>query len=156
MVSLTEQQIITIHDNLIDIDGGELGVRDYGLLASAVNSAFASYGNEEFYPNTIEKICRISYGIIKNHAFIDGNKRTGLKILCMLLELNNLIKLPNTLALEHAVLLVAGGELDFEDYLLFVKQQQSLTLLWVNKSVTFCTKHLSWCILFAKNEVVYV
>ena len=127
MVSLTEQQIITIHDNLIAIDGGEPGLRDYSLLASAINSAFASYGEEEFYPTILEKVCRISYGIIKNHAFIDGNKRTGLKVLCILLEINDMIELPNTLALEHVVLLIANSELDFEDYLLFVKQQQSLT-----------------------------
>ena len=126
MVNLKTSQVIRLHAKLLDLDGGTPGLRDSNSLESALCTPLLSFEGEEFFPTLIEKLCRISYGIIKNHAFIDGNKRIGIQVLLVLLVLNNLTSLPNSIALEHAALLVAKNELNYEDFLLLVQQLQQL------------------------------
>lgn len=90
MISISIGHIKALHQMVIDETGGEGGIRDEGLLSSAVSAAFASFDGRYFYPTIEDKAARLGYGIIQNHPFIDGNKRIGLLVMLTFLELNNI------------------------------------------------------------------
>ena len=75
MILLTVEEIISLHEKLISRSGGSLGIRDMGLLESAVYSAVANYEGFDAYPSIEEKAARLMFALANNHAFIDGNKR---------------------------------------------------------------------------------
>ena len=77
MIKMTKEQVLLLHTQLIEATGGSDGIRDVGLLESALESPFQSYGGEELYPSIQAKAARLCYGLVKNHAMIDGNKRIG-------------------------------------------------------------------------------
>lgn len=84
------EQAIILHQKMIDATGGINGIRDKNLLSSALNNAFATFDSSELYPSTEEKCANICFGIIKNHPFIDGNKRLGIYIMLILLDYNKI------------------------------------------------------------------
>ena len=88
MIKLTKEQILLLHTQLIQTTGGSDGIRDVGLLESALESPFQSYGGEELYPSIQAKAARLCYGLVKNHAMIDGNKRIGCHAMLVFLALN--------------------------------------------------------------------
>ena len=71
MILLTVDEIIELHTKLMARTGGSDGLRDLGLLESAVYSAQTSFGDEELYPTTSEKAARLMYALVSNHAFVD-------------------------------------------------------------------------------------
>lgn len=75
---LSVSQVMKLHEVMIERHGGETGVRDMNLLESAVMSPQASFGGEYLYKDVPEKATAYLFGIAKNHAFIDGNKRSAL------------------------------------------------------------------------------
>ena len=75
MINLTKEQIILLHKQLIDSFGGIHGVRDNNLLESALAAPYQSFAGVEFFPGVVDKAVRLGFGLIKNHPFIDGNKR---------------------------------------------------------------------------------
>ena len=77
MIILSKEQIIKLHDHLIAETGGLNGIRDDGLLDSALNAPFQSFDGVDAFPSIQQKAARLGYGIVKNHAFNDGNKRIG-------------------------------------------------------------------------------
>ena len=88
MKKLTKEQILLLHTQLIETTGGSDGIRDISLLESALESPFQSYGGEELYPSIQAKAARLCYGLVKNHAMIDGNKRLGCHAMLVFLALN--------------------------------------------------------------------
>ena len=82
------QEVLVIHDTLIVQFGGSNGIRDYNLLVSAINRPFTGTGDTEFYPTIHEKAAALIESIVKNHPFVDGNKRTGY-VMMRLFLLNN-------------------------------------------------------------------
>ncbi|HOZ50648.1 MAG TPA: type II toxin-antitoxin system death-on-curing family toxin [Chitinophagaceae bacterium] len=79
------QEVLLIHETLIAEFGGVNGVRDYNLLVSAINRPFAGTNDSEFYPTTHLKAAAVIERIVKNHPFIDGNKRTGYVVMRLFL-----------------------------------------------------------------------
>ncbi len=79
------QEVLLIHETLIAEFGGVNGVRDYNLLVSAINRPFAGTNDSEFYPTTHLKAAAVIESIVKNHPFIDGNKRTGYVVMRLFL-----------------------------------------------------------------------
>ena len=77
MKKLTKEQILMIHNELIRETGGSVGLRDEGLLDSALNVPFQGFGDVDNFPSLQQKGARLGYGLICNHAFVDGNKRIG-------------------------------------------------------------------------------
>ena len=75
---LTAQQVIFIHARLIDETGGVHGIRDLGSLESAVSRARASFDGDDLYVGVFAKAAALLQSLIRNHPFIDGNKRTGI------------------------------------------------------------------------------
>ena len=112
--------IIFAHGLLIENTGGSMGLRDIGLLESAVAAPFASYGGVDFYPTIQEKAARLAYGIIKNHPFIDGNKRIGVLVMIAFLESCDIMLECADSDLVKLGLSVADGTFDDNDILEFI------------------------------------
>jgi len=90
MIKLTKKQILMLHNQLVQQTGGDSGVRDEGLLESAIETPFQSFGGEELYPSIQDKAARLCFGLVKNHAMVDGNKRIGTHAMLVFLELNGI------------------------------------------------------------------
>ena len=90
MIKFSKEKVKLLHQLLAEATGGSVGVRDEGLLDSALESAFAGFGSQEFYPSKEEKGARLGYALISNHAFVDGNKRIGIYIMLTFLEMNGI------------------------------------------------------------------
>lgn len=90
MKIISKEQIINLHKQLIDETGGSHGLRDEGLLDSACNAPFQRFDNQELFPTIQQKSARLAYGLIKNHPFVDGNKRIGTHVMLILLALNGI------------------------------------------------------------------
>lgn len=89
MILISKEQVLRIHTSLIKETGGIDGIRDENLLDSALNSPFQTFDSKELYPEIPDKAAQLSYSIIKNHPFLDGNKRIGTHIMLVFLALNN-------------------------------------------------------------------
>lgn len=90
MVKLSKEQIILLHSMAINKTGGLDGIRDEGLLESAINSPFQSFGGVELFPQIESKAAHLAFNIINNHPFLDGNKRIGILVMMVFLEVNNI------------------------------------------------------------------
>lgn len=88
MILLTVEEVIMLHQKLLAATGGLPGLRDRGLLESAVLSVDAGFEDVEQYPSVEEKAARLAYALISNHPFADGNKRVGVLAMLMTLQLN--------------------------------------------------------------------
>ena len=124
MIILSKEQIILLHSNLITETGGSEGIRDEQLLESAINAPFQTFDNIEVFPSIQQKAARLGYGLIKNHAFVDGNKRIGTHAMLVFLALNK-IELEYTQSeLSDTILKVASDEYSFEDLLKWILDPQ--------------------------------
>ena len=117
MIILTVDELIKIHGRLIEKTGGLDGLRDRGLLESAVFSISSGFGEIEVYPTVEEKAARIAFGIVNNHAFLDGNKRIGMLSMLMILRLNQVNIKYTQRELISLGLCVADGSIGFDEIL---------------------------------------
>ena len=90
MIRFSKEKVLLLHKLLAEATGGSVGVRDEGLLDSALESAFSGFGDREFYPTKEEKGARLGYCLVTNHAFVDGNKRIGIYVMLSFLEMNGI------------------------------------------------------------------
>lgn len=103
-----------MHSQLISGTGGSDGLRDVGLLESAINSPFQQFGNEDLYPTIQQKASRLCFGLVNNHPFIDGNKRIGAHVMLVFLALNR-IELEYTQDdLSSTILELASNEISYQ------------------------------------------
>lgn len=117
MIKLTKEQILLLHTQLIETTGGSDGIRDMGLLESALENPFQSYGGEELYPSIQAKAARLCYGLVKNHAMIDGNKRLGCHTMLVFLALNGYEMEYAQKELSDLILDIAADRKQYEDIL---------------------------------------
>lgn len=90
MIKLDISNVLYLHNIMCKATGGTSKIRDIGALESALYHVYASFEGNDLYPTIEEKAARQAYGIIRNHPFLDGNKRTGLFIMLVFLELNDI------------------------------------------------------------------
>jgi death-on-curing protein len=115
MRKLTRQQVILLHSELIKRTGGTNGIRDESLLDSALNAPFQGHADTDYFPSLQEKAARLGIGLVRNHAFVDGNKRLGAHIMLLFLSLNH-IELEYTQdELSSIFLKVASGGFSCKD-----------------------------------------
>ena len=88
MKRLTKKQIKELHSELVERYGGKFGVRDEGMLESAIYTPYEIFFGEEVYRGLLAKAARLAYGLIADHPFFDGNKRIGLHAALVFLALN--------------------------------------------------------------------
>ena len=117
MIILTVDEVIKIHGRLIEKTGGLDGLRDRGLLESAVFSISSGFWEIEVYPTVEEKAARIAFGIVNNHAFLDGNKRIGMLSMLMILRLNQVNIKYTQRELIALGLGVADGSIGYDEIL---------------------------------------
>jgi len=91
----TIEHVLLLHQKMIERSGGSAGVRDLGLIESALARGQASFGEVEFYPAIEQKAAAIGCGLAQNHGFIDGNKRIGMATMLLILRRNG-VKLAYT------------------------------------------------------------
>ena len=124
MIRLSKSQILLIHDQLISETGGSSGLRDEGMLDSALNAPFQTFGGEDVYPSLQKKAARLCFGLVKNHPFVDGNKRIGAHTMLVFLALNG-IELQHTQSeLSDVILQLAAGEIEATDLLRWILAHQ--------------------------------
>ncbi|MDR0434127.1 MAG: type II toxin-antitoxin system death-on-curing family toxin [Gracilibacteraceae bacterium] len=121
MIILTVDEIITLHSKLIAATGGSDGLRDKGLLESAVLNCYQTFGGEELYPGVIEKAARLAFSICANHPFVDGNKRAAVTSLLTILRLNDIAISHTQKELVALGLGIADRSLDYETVLEWVR-----------------------------------
>lgn len=124
MIVLSKKQIMFLHSQLISETGGMDGIRDEGLLDSALNAPFQAFGGMDAFPSIQQKAARLGYGLVKNHAFIDGNKRIGAHAMLVFLALNRIELDYTQKELSDIILRVAADESSFNDLLKWVIEHQ--------------------------------
>ena len=124
MILLTVEEIISLHNKIVEMTGGSFGIRDQSLLESAVYNAVSSYADIEAYPTIEEKSARLMFALTNNHAFVDGNKRIGVMVMLMTLGLNNIELEYSKQDLVDLGLLVAAGEKGYEYILDWIKNHK--------------------------------
>ncbi|MBW9144779.1 type II toxin-antitoxin system death-on-curing family toxin [Clostridium sp. CM027] len=112
MKYITIEYVLKLHEKLILATGGSNGIRDMELLKSSIENSKTTFGGEDLYKSIEEKCSNICYSIINNHTFIDGNKRTGIYVMLILLEYNGIKLLFTQKELMDLGLGIAKGELE--------------------------------------------
>ncbi len=116
MKRLSKKQILMLHSQLIKATGGSKEIRDEGLLESAVTMSFQSFSGEDLYPSIEAKAARLCYGLVKNHAFVDGNKRIGVHSMLVFLAINDYELKYSQKELYTIILNVASGKKTMKIY----------------------------------------
>jgi death-on-curing protein len=117
MKRLTKTQILKMHSLLIQETGGSDGVRDEGLLDSALNLPFQSFDGEDIYKTIQAKAARLGFSLINNHPFADGNKRIGILAMLVFLEMNGIEIICTDEELVELGLGVADSSVSYKDLL---------------------------------------
>lgn len=124
MTVLAVDEIILLHGKLLNATKGTPGLRDRGLLESAISGVNAGFGDVEQYPTVEEKAARLAFALVSNHAFVDGNKRVGMLSMLMMLGLNN-VALDHTQAeLIQLGIDTASGLAGYEEILDWIMQHR--------------------------------
>lgn len=124
MIKFDKDKVLLLQQLVIESSGGSAGVRDFGLLDSAIESAYQTFGGKELYPTKEEKGARLGYNLISNHAFVDGNKRVGLLVMLSFLAFNGInIKYTDDELIEIGLSL-ADDKMKYEDLLDWIKKHE--------------------------------
>lgn len=113
---LTLAEVIEIHNDQIQRYGGQGGIRDMGLLESALAQPEASFGGEWLHKDLYEMAAAYAFHVAQNHPFVDGNKRAGLACTLVFLELNGISITDPRGKLKNALLAIASGKLKKQDF----------------------------------------
>lgn len=114
-------EVLSIHADQIGRYGGAAGVRDQGLLHSAVAQPRAGSGGEYFHQTVFEMASAYAFHLVRNHPFVDGNKRVALAASLVFLELNDVMILDPKGQLHRAIVEVAAGKLSKSDFSALLK-----------------------------------
>ena len=109
MIRLSKPQILLLHEQLIAETGGSSGLRDEGMLDSALNTPFQTFAGKDVYPSLQQKVARLCFGLVKNHPFVDGNKRIGAHVMLVFLALNGSKLQYTQTELSDVILQLAAG-----------------------------------------------
>ena len=122
MIKFSRDKVLLLHQLLIEATGGDNGVRDLGLLDSALEGAYATFDGVDLYSSA----ARLGYTLISNHAFVDGNKRIGMYVMLTFLEVNGIHIHPTNDDVARVGLAVASGEMKYETLLDWLRSQTEL------------------------------
>ena len=122
-MKITRENVLTVYTILTEATGGTIGVRDEGLLISALEAPYQTFDGVELFPTILEKAVRLGYGLVANHPFVDGNKRIGILVMLTFLELNSVAVEFKDSEIVDMALGVASGSYKYEDLLQMVKDR---------------------------------
>jgi len=112
---LTPEQVLFIHYRLIEETGGSHGIRDLSMLQSALARPMATFDRKDLYPDLFSKAASLKHSIIKNHPFVDGNKRTAIAVASIFLFRNGYNFKVSNKELERFTLKVAREDIEFRE-----------------------------------------
>lgn len=121
MIYLTTEEVVQLHKWLINLHGGSTGIRDRGLIESAVYQPQATFGGKELCPGIIDKAVALAFSLARNHAFVDGNKRVAHAAMETFLVRNGFEIEANVDDQETAFLRLAAGTLTREPFTEWVR-----------------------------------
>ena len=124
MIILSKEQVLKLHASLIEATGGSGGIRDEGMLDLALNNPFQSFDGKELYPSIQAKAARLCFGLVKNHAMLDGNKRLGAHAMLVFLALNGYELSYSQKELSDVILALAAGNIGEKEILQWIIQHQ--------------------------------
>ena len=124
-VWIDERDALALHDRLLALHGGAVGLRDDGLLKSALARPQQHFAYAES-PDIVDMAAAYTWGIVRNHPFVDGNKRTGFVVGILFLELNGYRFNASEGDTAQMVLQLASGNLDEAGYIAFLRAHASL------------------------------
>ena len=130
MIKIKKSNILTLHKAIIDLTGGSREMRDYGLMDSALNSAYQTFDGVELYPTNEEKGAKLGFSLINNHAFVDGNKRIGLLVMLTFLEMNGVFLKYNDDDLIKLGLGLADGKISYDELLKWINDHKKAEYEW--------------------------
>jgi death on curing protein len=119
---LTLVEVLELHHRVIEQSGGAFGIRDIGLLESAIAQPRMTFGGADLYPSLLDKAAALGFSIIMNHPFVDGNKRIGHAAVETFLILNGMEIKASVDEQEQAVLAMTSGELGREAFAEWLRQ----------------------------------
>ena len=125
MIRFGKEKVLLLHRILIEQTGGEDGVRDMGLLESALAACDATFDGKELFPGKEEKAARLCTGLVSNHAFVDGNKRIGIYVMLTFLEVNGIRLNVTDEELVEIGLSLAQSEMKYEELLAWIKAHEA-------------------------------
>ena len=120
MIKFSKERVLLLHRLLVEQTGGEDGIRDVGVLESALEACYATFDGKELFPTKEEKAARLCTGLIANHAFVDGNKRIGVYVLLTFLEVNGISIDATDDDLVAIGLSLAKSEMKYEELLQWI------------------------------------
>jgi len=113
---LTLNEVLEVHRQVIAQSGGAEGRMHLPALESALAQPQMTFGGEDLYPTLVDKAAALGYALIKNHPFLDGNKRTGHAAMEVFLVLNGYEIRADVEEQEHVILQVAASEIDRKEF----------------------------------------
>ncbi len=119
---LSLREILTLHERIAASSGGGIGVRDLGLLESAIAQPRQSFDGADLYPSVLDKAVALGFSLISNHPFVDGNKRVGHAALEVFLLLNGYELEASVDEQERIILAVAAGEMSRDEFSAWVER----------------------------------
>ncbi|MCI9540655.1 MAG: type II toxin-antitoxin system death-on-curing family toxin [Lachnospiraceae bacterium] len=138
MIVLSKEQVLKLYANLIKATGGSDGIRDEGMLDMALNNPFQSFDGKELYPSIQAKAARLCFGLLKNHAMLDGNKRLGTHVMLVFLALNGYELYYSQKELSDVILALASGDIGEKEILRWIiEHQQYLYGDFYNKTTQY-------------------
>ena len=125
MIRFGKEKVLLLHQILIEQTGGEDGVRDMGLLESALAACDATFDGKELFPGKEEKAARLCTGLVSNHAFVDGNKRIGVYVMLTFLEVNGIRLNVTDEELVGIGLSLSQSKMKYEELLAWIRAHEA-------------------------------
>lgn len=125
MISLTLEQLLEIHAIVIDATSGGSGLRDLGRLEAAIATQTQNVFGEELYSREVEKAAAMIRGIVADHPFVDGNKRTAMLVGLTLLEINGIHFQARNGEIEDFAVRIATSHLDIPEITVWLEAHSS-------------------------------
>ena len=119
MIDISE--VVGIHRILITQFGGSSGIRDWSALESALQRPFQTFDNRDLYPSDVEKAAAVTESLLRNHPFIDGNKRVGYAVLRLFLASKGFKLTANKEEKYDFIISVASGLMAFEEIVSWIE-----------------------------------
>ncbi|MCR5636973.1 MAG: type II toxin-antitoxin system death-on-curing family toxin [Clostridiales bacterium] len=126
MIKFSKEKVLLLHELIAKETGGDVGIRDIGLLESALESAYQTFDGKELFPTKEEKAAKLGFSLISNHAFVDGNKRIGMYVMLAFLEINGIHISPSDNDVIELGLSVARKTAKYENVLEWIKRFENL------------------------------
>ena len=120
MIKFSKDNVLSIYEVLTLKTGGTVGIRDEGLLASALEAPYQTFSGVDLFPTLLEKGVRLGFGLVSNHPFVDGNKRIGILIMLVFFEMNGILIYFTDDEVVDMALGVASGKYSYNDLLSIV------------------------------------